>query len=305
MPDTYKEQHPTTRFIQSRQGRSIVGYEHVLIDVSSGVGTITLNRPDKLNSFAGGMRQEIAEAVNELSGDDGVRVMVITGAGRGFCTGADVAYLKELLDAREEEELTAMIEAGREVVSLIRRTPQPVIASVNGPAAGGGANLALACDIRIASDRASIGQTFNRIGLHPDWGGTFFLPRLVGPAIAAELIFSARMVDAQEALRLGIFNRVVTHDKLTEETRALAEALAAKPRLPLALAKEAINRSLSSSLGQMLDYELDAQLRCARSADALEGIAAFVEKREPRFESAGRAGGAGGAGGTGGAGGAG
>ncbi len=270
-----------------------MGYEHVLIDVSNGVGTITLNRPDKLNSFAGGMRQEIAEAVNKLSGDDGVRVMVITGAGRGFCTGADVGYLKQLLDAGAEDELRALVDAGREVVSRIRRTPQPVIASVNGPAAGGGANLALACDIRIASDRASIGQTFNRIGLHPDWGGTFFLPRLVGPAIAAELIFSARMVDAQEALRLGIFNRVVTHDKLAEETRALAETLAAKPRLPLALAKEAINRSLSSSLGQMLDYELDAQLRCARSPDALEGIAAFVEKREPRFESTRGAGGAG------------
>ena len=181
-----------------------MSYEHILIDVVDGVGTITLNRPDKLNSFAGRMRQEIADAVAELSEHQGARVMVITGAGRGFCTGADVRYLKELSDADDMEGLTALVEAGREVVTQIRTAPKPVIASVNGPAAGGGANLALACDIRIASDRASIGQTFVRIGLHPDWGGTYFLPRLVGPAIAAELFFTGDMIPAAEAHRLGI-----------------------------------------------------------------------------------------------------
>jgi 2-(1,2-epoxy-1,2-dihydrophenyl)acetyl-CoA isomerase len=229
------------------------------------------------------MRQEIAAAVREMADHSAVRVIVITGAGRGFCTGADVNYLKEIADRGDEDALRELVEAGRAVVTAIREAPQPVIASVNGPAAGGGANLALACDIRIASDRAAIGQTFNRIGLHPDWGGTYFLPRLVGPAVAAELIFTGEMIDAQEAERLGIFNRVVPHEQLGSETGALARKLAAKPQLALRLAKTAVQASLSSSFQEMLDYELDAQLRCGLSADGREGLTAFVERRTPKF----------------------
>ncbi len=258
-------------------------YKDILVGVEGGIATITLNRPEVLNSFANQMRQEIAAAVHELVDHEDVRVMVITGAGRGFCTGADVSYLKRLLDAKDEIGLRDIVEAGRDVVTAIRNAPLPVIASVNGAAAGGGANLALACDIRIASDRASIGQTFNRIGLHPDWGGTYFLPRLVGPAVAAELMFSGDMIDAQEAFRLGIFNRVVPGDRLEEETEQLARKLAAKPPLTLQLIKQAIYRSQDADLDEMLDIELEAQLRCGRSQDAAEGISAFVEKREPRF----------------------
>ncbi len=247
------------------------------------IGTITLDRPERLNSFANQMRQEIAAAASELGGRDDVRVIVITGAGRGFCTGADVSYLKEILAAGDEVAMRELVEAGRAVVTAIRLAPQPVIASVNGPAAGGGANLALACDLRIASDRASIGQTFNRIGLHPDWGGTYFLPRLVGVGVAAELFFLGDMLSAERAQRLGIFNRVVPHERLGEETAELARELAAKPRRPLRLVKRALYRSLDARLDEMLDYELAAQLECARSADAREGISAFIEKREPRF----------------------
>jgi 2-(1,2-epoxy-1,2-dihydrophenyl)acetyl-CoA isomerase len=258
-------------------------YSDILVSVADGIGTITLNRPDKLNSFADRMRQEIAEAVTELSGDDAVRVIVITGAGRGFCTGADVTYLKQIAEDEDEEALRGLVEAGRAVVTAIRNAPQPVIASVNGPAAGGGANLALACDIRIASDRATIGQTFNRVGLHPDWGGTYFLPRLVGPARAAELIFTGAMIAADEAERIGLFNRVVPHERLAEETAELACALAEKPQLAVRLAKVAVHRSLDASMDEMLEYELEAQLRCGLSADGKEGISAFVEKRKPRF----------------------
>lgn len=258
-------------------------YQDIRVEVDGRIGTITLNRPDRLNSFADQMRQEIATAVTELADSDDVRVMVITGAGRGFCTGADVNYLKEILDAGDEAALRELVEAGRTAVTAVREAPQPVIAALNGPAAGGGANLALACDLRIASDRASIGQTFNRVGLHPDWGGTYFLPRLVGPAVAAELFFTGDMITAEEAYRLGIFNRVVPHERLAAETRSLAGKLAAKPALSLRLAKRAIHRSLDASMDEMHDYELDAQLRCARSADAREGITAFLEKREPRF----------------------
>ncbi len=229
------------------------------------------------------MRDEIAEGLEGLGANDGVRAVIVTGAGRAFCAGADVGYMATLLEEGEHEEAEALVEAGRRVVHAVREMPKPVIAALNGPAAGGGANLALACDLRIASERASIGQTFNRIGLHPDWGGTFTVPRLVGPARAAELFFLAEMIPAAEAERIGLVNRVVPHEDLMETARGWAERLAAKPPLPLLLAKRAIQASLSSTVEEMLAYELDAQRRCFHSADALEGVRAFLEKREPRF----------------------
>ncbi len=260
-----------------------MSYEDVLLETADGVGTITLNRPDKLNAFAGRMRQEVAAAVRAMADDDSVRVLVITGAGRAFCAGADIGYMKDLGEKADSASLQALVEAGRSVVTTIRATPKPVIASVNGPAAGGGANMALACDIRIASRKASIGQTFNRIGLHPDWGGTYFLPRLVGASKALELVFSAEMVPADEALRLGIFSRVVPHDQLETETRKLAGMLAAKPPIALALAKRAIYESQQRSLDDMLQMELEHQLTCFESDDAREGLQAFLEKRTPIF----------------------
>ena len=259
-------------------------YQYLLVTREDGIGTVTINRPDKLNAFYGSMRQDIAAAVRELAHDDSVRVLVVTGAGRAFCAGADIGYMKDLLERGDTANFTTLVEAGRAVVTVIRETPKPVIASVNGAAAGGGANLALACDLRIASDRASIGQTFSRIGLHPDWGATFFLPRLVGPSRAFELCASGDMVSAEDALRLGLFNRVVPHEQLAAETRALAVGLAAKPPIALALAKKALYASESHSLSEMLDLELEHQLRCFASRDAREGFAAFLEKRTPSFQ---------------------
>jgi 2-(1,2-epoxy-1,2-dihydrophenyl)acetyl-CoA isomerase len=260
-----------------------MSYEHILLRRADGIGTLTLNRPEKLNAFTGTMRQEIADALDELERDPEVRVIVITGAGRGFCAGADVGYLAELVERRDVEAMAALVEAGRRVVTTIRASAKPVIASINGVAAGGGANLALACDLRIASDQARLGQTFNRIGLHPDWGGTYFLPRLVGPAKALELVWLADVIDADECLRLGLVNRVVPHGALDDETLRIARTLAAKPPLALSLAKRAVYQSLDRTLPEMLDYELDAQLRCFESGDAAEGIRAFVEKRAPMF----------------------
>jgi enoyl-CoA hydratase/carnithine racemase len=257
--------------------------EQVLLDRSDGVGTLTLNRPDKLNAFAGRMRQEIAEGLDELESDESVRVIVITGAGRAFCAGGDVAYMAELVERGDVESMAALVDAGRHVVTTIRRSRKPVIASVNGVAAGGGANLALSCDLRIAGERASLGQTFNRIGLHPDWGGTYFLPRLVGPAKALELFWLADIIDARECERLGLFNKVVPQAELPEATYAWARTLADKPALAIALVKRAVYESLDRTLPEMLDYELDAQLRCFESGDASEGIRAFAEKRAARF----------------------
>jgi len=264
-------------------GAASGGGGHVRVERDGRIGRVTLDRPDKLNAFSGDMRDRVGDALEELGGDEDIRVVVVTGAGRAFCAGADVGYMTGLIEDGRIDEARALVEAGRRVAVTIAEMPKPVVAAINGPAAGGGANLALACDLRIASDRASIGQTFNRIGLGPDWGGTYFVPRLVGPARAAELFFLAEMVDAERAERLGLVNRVVPHERFREEVDALARELAAKPPLPIRLAKEAIRRSLGSSLEDMLDFEVEMQEACFRSADALEGVRAFVEKRPPRF----------------------
>lgn len=258
-------------------------YQHVLLARAGAVGTLTLNRPEKLNAFAGEMRREVADALDELETDVSVRVIVITGAGRAFCAGADVAYMAELIEKQDTTAMAALVEAGRRVVMTIRRSAKPVIGAINGVAAGGGANLALACDVRIASDRAMFAQSFNRIGLNPDWGGTYFLPRLVGPAKSLELMWDALPLDAAECVRIGLVNRVVPHDLLAETVSTYAAGLAAKPALSLSLTKQAIYESLDRTLPEMLDYELDAQLRCFKTRDAAEGIRAFVAKRAPVF----------------------
>lgn len=256
---------------------------HVLVTLDGAVATLTLNRPEKLNSFVGTMRDELTAALDEIGTDESVRAVIVTGAGRAFCAGADVKYLTGLIESGNIDEATALVEAGRRVVTAVRSMPKPVIAAINGAAAGGGANLALACDLRLASDRALIGQTFNRIGLAPDWGGSYHLPRLVGPARAAELFFFAEMISAVEAERIGLVNRVVPHEELMDLARDWAGRLAAKPALALRYAKLAVQRSLGSTVDEMLDFETAAQRDCFGSADALEGVRAFVEKRPAVF----------------------
>jgi len=185
------------------------------------------------------------------SADATVRAIVVTGAGRAFCAGADLTILGTDGDA--------LVRAGREIALLIRSAPKPVIAAVNGAAAGGGANLALACDYKVAADSATIGEVFAKLGLGPDWGGSFFLPRLAGTARALELLWSARMVPAAEAYTLGLFDRVVPADRLETEVRTLAQAWATFPALSLRRAKEAIYRSLDATLPEMLDFEVAMQ----------------------------------------------
>src|SRR5207247_2285209 len=215
------------------------------------VGTVTLNRPEKLNAFDPEACDDLVEALRMLSTADAVRVIVITGAGRAFCAGADLG----VLGSRGEE----LVRAGKDIALAIRNAPKPVLAAVNGPAAGGGANLALACDYRLAADRASIGQVFHKLGLGPDWGGTYFLPRLVGTAAALELVWSARMVPAEEARALGLFDRVVPHDALMTEARVLAESWAAQPPLAVRRAKEVLYQSEGATLAEMLDHEIAMQ----------------------------------------------
>jgi len=238
----------------------MAAYERVLVEIAGGIGTLTLNRPEKLNAFDSGGCDDLIEALRMLATADAVRVIVLTGAGRAFCAGADLSVLGS--------DGPALVAAGKEIALRIRSAPKPVLAAVNGPAAGGGANLALACDYRLASDQASIGQVFHKLGLSLDWGGSYFLPRLVGISKALELTWSARMVPAAEAGQLGIFDRVVPHADLAAETRKLAETWAAMPALAVRKAKEALYRSERSSLTEMLDLEIVDQTALFQTPEA-------------------------------------
>lgn len=247
------------------------------------IAWITLNRPERLNAFGGTMRNDLVEALREAESDPATRVVVITGAGRAFSAGADVDAMTRMLRDRDEEAFRAAVEAGMRVVQTICGLRCPVLAGINGPAAGAGASLAVACDLRLASDSASIGFTFARIGLHADWGATYHLPRLVGAGRAAELFCSARMVGAEEAREIGLFERVVPAGEFPEALAAFAKELANKAPLALSAIKRSLARWPYDSLPAMLATEADAQLGCFASADAREGITAFREKRPPAF----------------------
>ena len=245
------------------------------------VATITLDRPDKLNAFTGTMREDLLAALRASDADADVRVVVLTGAGRAFCAGGDVEYMSGLQKTGDVASFRKLLDAGRDVILQIATMGKPVIAAINGIAAGAGCNLALACDYRIAAAGAKLSESFVRIGLHPDWGGTWLLPRLVGRSRALELLMTGRMVDAQEALAIGMIDRIA--DDLAADVDAFARTLAAAPPVALAGIKRALLASESNDLRAQIDLESEHQLACFRSKDAAEGMAAFFEKRAPVF----------------------
>src|SRR5215213_11607059 len=257
-------------------------YDNVKVTTEAGVMVITLDRPEKLNAFAGHMRRDLAEALERVASATDVRVIIITGAGRGFCAGADVNYMAELMERQDVEEFTRLLGAGRRVLTTIRQMAKPVIASVNGPAYGAGFNLALACDLRLAAASATFSQSFVKVGLHPDWGGTYFLPRVVPTNLACEMFFLGDAIDAERALQLGILNRVVPEAELSTETRKLAERLRDAPYRSIAAAKHAVYMSEESSLERMLQYETEAQLQCFQSEEARKRVRAFLDSRPSR-----------------------
>jgi 2-(1,2-epoxy-1,2-dihydrophenyl)acetyl-CoA isomerase len=268
----------------ARTRRVVAPDADVLYGVDRGVAWITLNRPERNNALAGSMREEILALIKEAGSDPGVGCLVITGAGKSFCVGGDVSVMAAMRERGEDfEALGRLMDLGGRIVMALASLPKPSLASLPGAAAGAGCSLALACDFRIASRKAGLGQTFVRVGLHPDWGGTYFLPRLAGPAAALEMFTTGRMVPAAEALGLGLVNRVVSPSRLATETRALAERLAAAPPLSFLSAREAVRRSLTASLSAMLVFERQAQRLCWSSEDSAEGIHAFLSKRSPRF----------------------
>ncbi len=256
----------------------------ILEERDGAVLTIRLNRPDRLNALNIEMGTALVAALRRVSDDSSIRAVVLTGAGRAFCGGGDVRLLRDARTRKASHELAALVGSGKEIVLLIATMAKPVLAAVNGPAAGGGANLALACDMRIAAEQASFGQSFSKLGLYPDFGGTFYLPRLVGMARAAELFYSGEMISAADCLRLGIYNRVVPFEQLEAEVHAAAAALAAGPPIAARFVKDRLFGSSRVELEKILDEEVQRQVKCFNSEDCAEGLAAFFEKRRPHFK---------------------
>lgn len=248
-----------------------------------GIATLVMNRPDRLNALNNELAMAVNDALGRIAEDDAVRVVVITGAGRAFCAGGDLGALGKGHKTGATHELEPLLRAGMQMVLRMRTMPQPVIAAVNGAAAGAGMNIALAADIRIAAEDATFGQNFAKVGLFPDYGGTYFLPQLVGPAKAAELFYTGDMVDARTALQLGIVNHVVPVAQLEAEVKTLAQKIAKGPALPIRAVKKALFASQKKELAQALENEVQEQVRCYLSEDCKEGIQSFFEKRQANF----------------------
>jgi 2-(1,2-epoxy-1,2-dihydrophenyl)acetyl-CoA isomerase len=257
-----------------------MGFQSILVDRAGSIATVTLNRPQARNAIDFTMRNELVGALDELEADAGVRVVVLTGAGGHFSAGGDVKTMGKRHTAAEGR---SRVETINRFITRLFNFPKPTVAMVDGYAVGAGCNIALACDLVIASDRARFGQVFARIGLVPDGGGTWLLPRLVGLAKAKELVFSADIIEASEALRIGLVNRVVAAADLESTTRDLAGRIAGGPPEALSLAKTLLNRSESTDLAGALELEALAQGHAITSEDHAEGVKAFLEKRPPKF----------------------
>jgi len=259
-----------------------VAYEYVRFEKADGIATITMNRPERLNALDVETGAELLKAVEDCEADREVRVVVLAGAGRAFSAGGDVKAFSESLDdpASYFKQLIPRLHAG---ILAIRRIPKPVIARVHGFAAGAAMSLTMACDLVVAAESARFNIAYVGVGLSPDGGATYFLPRLMGPRKALEIFLTGEIIGAAEAARLGLVNRVVPDAELEEATRDLALRLARGPALALARSKELVNRSLGATLEGQLDDEEETILRSVTSEDFGEGVRAFVEKREPEF----------------------
>lgn len=252
----------------------------VLYAAENEVATITLNRPKALNSMNAALVRELHAALDRAETDPSIRALVLTGAGRAFCAGGDLAYLRQLenpIDAR-----SFIVTVGK-LAERIMQLSKPVVAMVNGVAAGAGFNLALACDIVCCANSARFAQSFSKVGLVPDCAGMYLLPRVVGTHKAKELMFTADLIGADEANRLGLVNLLTDDDKLAEETYAFVEKLKQAAPLALSLIKSTVNRADTLTLPSLLEQEAHMQTVCMQTADHQEGIAAFLEKRPPAF----------------------
>lgn len=262
-----------------------MSYETVQLEMrEDAVAVITLNRPAALNALTTEMALEFKSAIGEAR-ERGARAIVLTGVGRAFCAGGDLREMRKV--AEKEGRIEAFFDEPlgllNECILLLQQVPLPVIAAVNGAASGGGCNLALACDIVVAAESAKFNQAFVKVGLSPDCGGTYVLPRLVGLRKATELLMTGDVVSAGEAVELGMINRAVADDELMDVVMSLAVRLAQSPTASIAKTKRLLAESAISNLGAQLERERRAQIESGQTKDFLEGVAAFIEKRPPRF----------------------
>jgi 2-(1,2-epoxy-1,2-dihydrophenyl)acetyl-CoA isomerase len=256
----------------------------ILVSRDAGVLTVTLNRPDKLNAFNPEMHKLLRDALEQALDDAGVRCVLVTGAGRGFCAGQDLSE-RDLSPAAAPIDLSVSLGSNyNPLVRRLRALPKPIVCAVNGVAAGAGANIALACDIVLAARSASFVQSFSTLGLVPDSGGTYFLPRLVGTARAMGLALLGQRLSAEEAERWGLIWKAVDDLRLMQEATEIANALAAGPTKGYGLVKKAIHASAGNSLDAQLDLERDLQRQAGFSEDYREGVAAFMQKRKPSYK---------------------
>jgi 2-(1,2-epoxy-1,2-dihydrophenyl)acetyl-CoA isomerase len=256
----------------------------LLETIEDGIATLTFNRPERMNALSTPIMEGLLHGLPRLAGDPAVKVVVLTGAGRAFCAGGDVKSMAEGGgEERSAAEATARLRSRMEVSRILHELPKPTIAIINGPAAGAGLAFALACDLRIAGFSARLVTAFVRVGFSGDFGGSFFLTRLAGTAKARELYFTGRPVDAEEALSLGLVNRVVPDDQLATVAMELARSLAHGPAVALSLMKRNMNCAESGGLAELLDMEAAHQIQTGRTEDHREAAKAFVEKRPPVF----------------------
>jgi 2-(1,2-epoxy-1,2-dihydrophenyl)acetyl-CoA isomerase len=260
-------------------------YEQLIVDREGPVTTLTMNNAARLNALSPQMTLELLDALEQLSKDSSARAIVITGEGRGFSAGADLTALQEPYMRGERPKLSRFLKEGyNRLIPLLAETPKPVIAAINGVVAGAGNSIALACDFRIASESASFTMAFVKIGLVPDAGSTYLLPRTVGMAKALELALLSDRIDAATALELGLVNRVVPADSVRSEAVATAKRLAELPTTAIGLTKRLFNESSRLTLVEAMDREAEVQDEAASSDDHLEGVLAFLEKRAPAFK---------------------
>lgn len=258
--------------------------DSLLYECADRVATLTFNRPEVLNAFSDDMRAALLERLRAIESDDAVRAVVLTGAGKAFSAGGDVPNMVSLQEANDTQTIPRRIEMASDVMQTISRLPKPVVAAVNGAAAGGGMNLALGCDIRLGSSRAFFSSAFVKIGLMPDWGGFHALPRIVGSAKALELMMTGDRVMADEALSLGMLNQVIDADGFMAQVQDFAARIASGPAAALAQIKAGVSLGQEGSLAEVFEFEKRVQTALFLTDDAREGMRAFVEKRKPAFD---------------------